>query len=305
VSVLESVADSARWQTPQKDNGPWQSLRQFVERYGHDLFSQQLLMYHNLRAILHQGVDTYLRALEEETDDEAKPRLLQDLDREIPRADAVGWLELCLEAVAENYPEYLDYNSTTTQSDRGEMLYVLLDFLRLEASYDRVAWKLKPVLLAHEVLLHCGRSKAAKRWREAVAERTATIAGEHLDRLETLCARYGVRLRSVADRLGQRFVQPLAVDRLCALVRPAVEESRGGRKHGSFAALKRELVQFTAEPGGVGFDLPPWLDALDREVQRVQSEEPDDETFLLAPPVPQLRLSREEVDRQIDSWDRG
>ena len=66
VSVLESVADSPRGQAPRSDNARWQSLRQFVERYGHDLFSQQLLMYHNLRAILHQGVETFLDSLREE-----------------------------------------------------------------------------------------------------------------------------------------------------------------------------------------------------------------------------------------------
>ena len=42
--------------------------------------------------------------------------------------------------MVENYSEYMDYNSTTTQSDRGDMLYTLLDFLRLQASYNRVAW---------------------------------------------------------------------------------------------------------------------------------------------------------------------
>ena len=57
----------------------------------------------------------------------------------------------------ENYSEYVDYNSTTTQSDRGEMLYTLLDFLHVEASYDRMAWNLKPVVMVHDVLVHCGR----------------------------------------------------------------------------------------------------------------------------------------------------
>ena len=64
---------------------------------------------------------------------------------------------MAIEAVVENYGEYVDYNSTTTQSDRGDMLYTLLDFLRLRASYDRVAWNLRPVVLAHEVLVRCGR----------------------------------------------------------------------------------------------------------------------------------------------------
>jgi hypothetical protein len=265
-----------------------------------------LTTYGKLRAILHEGVDAYLRALEEEPDEEEKPRLLADLGGPLPRADAVRCLELCLEAIVENYSEYLDYNSTTTQSDRGEMLYVLLDFLRLEASYESVAWNLKPVLLAHEALVRWGRGGAARRWRGAVAHRTAAIADEHLQRFDQLAARYGVRLRTVADRLRQRFVQPLAVDRLCGLVRPAVEELRAGRKPASFAALQRELRQFTAEPGGTGFELPPWLDALEQAVERAESAEPDDEQSApIAPPMPQVPLPLHEFRRQIDSWDHG
>ena len=46
----------------------------------------------------------------------------------MPRAEAVKHLTIMFEAIAENYAEYRDYNSTTTQSDRGELLYMLLDF---------------------------------------------------------------------------------------------------------------------------------------------------------------------------------
>ena len=71
--------------------------------------------------------------------------------------------------MAENYAEYVDYNSTTTQSDRGEMLFTLLDYLRLRTSYDLMAWKLQPVVLAHEVLVRGGLRRgggelARKRW---------------------------------------------------------------------------------------------------------------------------------------------
>ena len=71
-----------------------------------------------------------------------------ELDDAISRREAVGHLTLILEAIVENYGEYRDYNSTTTQSDRGEMLYMLLDFLRLRTQYDRVCWHLKPVISA-------------------------------------------------------------------------------------------------------------------------------------------------------------
>ena len=75
---------------------------------------------------------------------------------------------MTIEAVVENYAEYVDYNSTTTQSDRGEMLYTLLDFLRLRTSYDLVAWKLQPVVLAHDVLVP---RRAATRRPRAVRKR--------------------------------------------------------------------------------------------------------------------------------------
>ena len=65
---------------------------------------------------------------------EGELKLLEDLESKIPARQAAEQLSLVLEAVIENYGEYRDYNSTTTQSDRGDMLYTLLDFLRLRTS---------------------------------------------------------------------------------------------------------------------------------------------------------------------------
>ena len=42
-----------------------------------------------------------------------------------------------LQALVEHYDEYRDYNTTTTQSDYGENIHILLDFLRLKVRYDR------------------------------------------------------------------------------------------------------------------------------------------------------------------------
>ena len=50
LSVLETVQDKNRWQL----------LQQFIERYGHDLFTQRFMNYGNLRAILHEGVEPFL-----------------------------------------------------------------------------------------------------------------------------------------------------------------------------------------------------------------------------------------------------
>ncbi len=170
-----------------------------------------------------------------------------------------------IEAVVENFAEYKDYNTTTTQSDHGELLYVLLDFLRLKAGYQRFAWNIKPVVVAHDVLVRRGRTSAAELWRRAVAERTAEPADWHLARLAELETKYRVRLATVSDRLAQRFVRPLAVDRLRALVRPAIDDARRERSGGAFALLEQELAEFVERPSGSGLDVPGWLAALEHE----------------------------------------
>ncbi|MGA2616634.1 MAG: hypothetical protein ABSF26_03430 [Thermoguttaceae bacterium] len=296
LSVLESVSS----------RGNWQELKRFIEQYGGDLFTQRFMNLGNLRGILHQGVDAWLQALVDEPDAEPEHRLLADLDGRLPREAAVRWLGMALEAVVENYAEYIDYNSTTTQSDRGEMLYTLLDYLRLRASYDRVAWNLQPVVLAHEVLVRSRHEAAAEAWRAAVAERTATIAEEHLKRFARLNRKYGMRLPSIADRLGERFVRPLVVDRLRALVGPAIDEALepGGPPGASgpaFARLEQGIAEFTRDVSGAGFDVPAWLEALEQEADRVLADGPDEDDELPDPLlfVPQVRLARDELRRLV------
>ena len=260
LSVLETVSDPQRWRR----------LKQFIERYGGDLFTQRFMNLGNLRGILHQGVREYLETLAEDPDPDEQYRLLGELDSAIPLDEAAHWLAVAIEAVVENYGEYIDYNSITTQSDRGDMLYTLLDFLRLQADYDRLAWNLRPVVLAHEVLVRGGREGAAETWRRAVAERTAPIAEEHLKRFHRLCKKYGMRLPSIAEHLSERFVRPLEIDQLCALLRPAIDEIRGNRPPEKLRQLEEHIARFTQEPAGAGFELPGWLEALEQEMERVR-----------------------------------
>jgi hypothetical protein len=306
LSTLETVSDKSRWH----------GLKQFIERYGHDLFTQRFMNLGNLRAIQHEGAAAYLEALAEEPGADEEFRLLAELGGPVSREEAAHWLSVAVEAVVENYAEYVDYNSTTTQSDRGEMLYTLLDFLRLLASYNRMAWNLQPVVLTHEVLVRSGRDDAAEVWRRAVAERTASIAADHLKQFMRLNRKYGMRLPSVAERLEERFVRPLAVDRLRALVRPAIEEARAAGANvtsgeqtpggdwpcGAFYRLEEGLAEFTRHVSGAGFDVPAWLDALQQEADRAGSSAGEDEDLpgpLLA--LPQVRLSKKEIRRQLQA----
>src|SRR4029453_980501 len=103
LSVLERVHDKASWK----------KLVEFVERYGDELFSQRFLNLGNIRAILHQGVGSWLTSLQEDDDtDEVPERLLGGLGGGEPLDAAAEQLTLVLEAVVENYGEYRDYNST-------------------------------------------------------------------------------------------------------------------------------------------------------------------------------------------------
>ncbi len=290
ISVLETLGREERWE----------SLKSFVQKYGDELFTQQFMNLGNLRAILQQGADEFIAALE---DEEVPLQLLDDLDGPISRQEAVRHLELTIEAVVENYSVYVDYNSTTTQSDHGELLYTLLDFLRLLASYDRVAWNLRPIVLAHDVLIREGLDGAATLWRDAVMKRSEGVADQNLQRYEQLVHRYGMRLPSVAERLGERFIRPLEIDRLRALVRPAMDELDESESSAAFELLDREVSRFTAEPGGVGFEVPPWIDALEEEVERARQGETDDVPVLdAAPQVEQVLHSLDEIMTQIDAW---
>jgi len=290
LSVLETVATQRHWR----------GLRRFINRYGADLFTQKFMGFGNLRAILHQGVELWLERLAEEGDPDERPRLLDVLDEEIPRGEAVRWLSLIIETVVENYGQYVDYNSTTTQSDRGEMLYTLLDFLRLQVSYDRILWNLRPAMLAHEVLVRCGREEEAQLWADAL-RRTVNLPAEDLvKKYYALTRKYGMRLCSVGQHLEGRFVRPMEVDRLCALVRPAADQADAEASSECFSRLEAQAERFTQEMGGSGFELPAWLEALSEEVERVEGGELDEsDAFEPGLEIPQVRLSARQVEDQL------
>jgi hypothetical protein len=294
LSVLEKVAG-------EKD---WEALLKFVERYGRDLFTQRFFNLANLRAILHQGVERWLDQLAADPEAADELSLIGDLDESLPRADAKRHLGLVIEAVVENFAEYRDYNATTTQSDRGELVYMLLDFLRVKVAYERIHWNLRPVMMAHEVLVRHNRAGAAELWRQAMTERTADTAEQHLRRLTQLQKKYGMRLPTVADRLAERFVRPLTIDRVTALVRPAAERARQGEASPEFDQLEREAVALADEPTGAGLDLPDWLMSLEEEVDRACSPGVRvDLSAELIDRMPIVRLTWEEIQQQLANWE--
>jgi hypothetical protein len=210
-----------------------------------------------------------------------------------------------LSALVENYEEYKDYNTTTTHSDYGENLHLLLDFLALKASYDRQAWHLRPLFMVHEVLARKGRRRTALLWQEEFTQLTGDAAAELQEDLAELEQLHGMRLATVADRLGERLVKPLVLDRLVALIEPAMEEARGAGETPAFAPFEQELQAYAARPAGVGLDVPPWLRRLEQEVDRVHAARTAIAGLAVQVlQVPRLVLSLEDLRQQVRDWEK-
>jgi hypothetical protein len=292
LSAIEAVMDESEWAP----------FRAFIRKYGRELFTAHFLTYGNVRGLLHRGVAAWLDGLIEQTDADHRPeKLLGDIERgKLARSSAVHFLEIVLHTIAEHYEEYRDYNTTTTWSDYGENLYVLLDFLRLKAKYERYAWRMRPLVLAHEALCRKGLPDVAERWEKSIADFSRPLATELMEKLAEKEAEHAVRLRTIRDRIEERFLRPLALDRVCALVDPAAADARRGEAEDgdAFRRLSEQLQPLADNPIGVGLDVPQWLRKLRDEVDRVR-----DAATVPPRPAEPVRLTFAELQRQLDDWE--
>jgi hypothetical protein len=260
VAMLEAI-------TNEED---WGALTHFIKTYGHELFQVKFLALGNLRGILHQGVRAYLEHLADQCDPMHPVPLIEDLGTSISPPQAERHLTLILQTLIENYDIYKDYNSTAAQSDYGENLHILFDFLRLKGRYDRRAWLFRPLVHVHEVLAR-HRPSAAVLWQEQFHRATAALAEQHLQQLAELERRHGIRLHTIRDHLEERFVQTLGVDRLCALIEPTLLAAGTAEADGALAAFEEQLRPYAENPSGVGLDVPHWLQRLAGTVQQVRA----------------------------------
>ena len=278
----------------------WNDLIEFIQRYGDGLFTQQFLHLANIRAILHQGVDRWLEQVLE-MPHVPELRLFEELQHGMPREDAIRKITMILDSIVENYNYYRDYNTTTTQSDKGSLTYILLDFLRLRGDYERVCWNLKPVIWAHEILVRDQENVVAKMWRRSLTEKVGPKADNFLLQLNQLRQKYSVQMVSIGRRLEERFGHPMQIDRLRAHVAPAMKDPSDKKCRRTFDLLNQETQAFTRTTMGVGMDIPGWLAALETEVDNVL--EPDrisEKRYLenlVEPPVPPMH----EIRRQLNA----
>ncbi len=294
LSVLESV----------NDDDDWEPVRTFVKKYGSDLFTVPFLGVSNMRGILARGVEAWLDHEVERNESERRPRLVEDwASGNIDRSRTSRSAEMVMQALIEHYDEYRDYNTTTTQSDYGENIHILLDFLRVKVRYDRYAWRMRPLALAHEVLCKRGNDALAIRWREFIVDKTAGLAEDLLDRLGALEIRHGLRLRTVRDRLEERFLMPLEIDQAAARIASAAEAARGGQgeDNPAFARLKAAIEPLAGNVSGVGLDVPVWIRRLEEALRQTRTRDvaETEEAVRLAP-----GLDFEELRRQLADWDK-
>ncbi|MCO8121183.1 hypothetical protein NHH03_05495 [Stieleria sp. TO1_6] len=293
LSPLESV----------NDRQSWERLVEFIRDYGDPIFTQVFLQLGNVRAILHQGVSDWLQRVIEEDDAQiADMQLFEDLrSGKLSMHQADRWITLVYESLIDHHAEYQDYNSTTTQSDRGDLVYMFMDFLRLRASYERIAWNLKPVMWAHDVLVRHRLENAAMLWRRSLSERIGAEAEKFVTRLRKMQQNYSMRMPTVADRIRERFVQPMTIARMRALVKPAMHDAENGGDSRRFELLEAEAELLARTPTGAGLDVPAWLAALEEEVEqlakRSASSEIDPEALMTIPIIP---LSVEQLNDQLD-----
>jgi hypothetical protein len=157
--------------------------------------------------------------------------------------------------------------------------------------------------LAHEILVRRGQDQAARIWRKALTERINDEADQYLAKLAELQKKYAMRMPTVADRLAERFVRPLTIDRIRALVAPAIEEARQGGEAPKFEMLQHDTDYLTREPTGVGLDVPAWLVALEEEVDDVlfACSQGCTEDYL-ARVIPPVAVPFEQAKRQLEEW---
>ncbi len=288
-----------------KSSGDWKATREFVQKYGADLLNARTLTLGNIRTILHHGVEKFLDYLEE-TEDPLRPTpLLEDIRLGvISREDVSNRLSLIYQITVERFDRFLEYNTTTTQSDYGELFNSLLDFLRLETAYDRDSWNFLPVALAHEVLVRHCKDEAAVVWEEVFETKTEDRAEQHLEELQRLERKYGMRLPSVANHLQERFVKPLMVNTMVAALARATEEAQGqGIQSPAFESLLRLMEDYLKSTIGSGLEVPAWLRTLEEEVNRIQQTgdavSGDQEPLLRLGEAP---LNLRELRLQLRTW---
>jgi len=251
-------------------------VRKFIESYGDDLFHTRMLTLGNARAIVLHGADRLLNELANNVAPFQTIRIIDDLEEgKFDREHAVDIMEFVYESVVDNFDVFLEYNTTTTQSDYGNRLYCLLDFLRVKLLYDRFEWNHLPYHFVHEVMTRIEVADMAALIEEELIDETRETAESLMKELQQLEVTYGVRLPALHDLIGDRLVGPLKVNRMTARVarcNPELPDVTDEQATESFQQLRDEIADYMQGRMGSGIETPEWMNSLGREQSRVHDQ---------------------------------
>ncbi|MEX1232135.1 MAG: hypothetical protein WEB58_17960 [Planctomycetaceae bacterium] len=283
----------------------WEQTKDFITLYGGEMLQAKRLTLGNVRAILHIGVEKFLEYLAENPDPINPVTLIDDIESgAADKESADETLSLIYDIIVDKFDRFLEYNTTTTQSDYGEMLYTFLDMLRLEAKYDRDAWSLMPGILCHEVFIRVARPSVISTWERMFEAQSRPLAERHLSELRHLERKYGMRLPSVGDHIQERFVKTLAVNRILALAPQVLADAKEGHGRSEhIKALQQEVTEYLNDTAGSSVDLPPWLRQLEHAVQQAEDilslEIFGGDRDILLPPI---NVNLREMRLQLRTW---
>ena len=134
-------------------------------------------------------------------------------------------------------------------------------------------------------------------WEEICGRGVRHNAELHLKRLAELESLWGMRLPALADRLAERFLRPLAVNRMRSLIETAREDARAQRQASpAFERLQVEVDRYLNETHGSGIDVPPWLQRLEGEIDRRPT---------VSRPRSVVGLTPRAISHQLSTWRRS
>ena len=115
-----------------------------------------------------------------------------------------------------------------------------------------------------------------------------------------------MRMPAIADHLNDRFVKPLAVNRMVSLVEQSIRDARQQEnKSIAFEKLEAEVDEYLQDSWGSGVDVPEWLQSLGAEVDRVETDSGGGRPGSTADiALPQTHLTRKDLMKELDTIDR-
>ncbi|NMC21392.1 MAG: hypothetical protein GYA33_13350 [Thermogutta sp.] len=300
ISIVETVGSAKEWE----------HITRFIRTYGGEIFTQEFLDYEHLRGIALTGAGRFLQELDR-SGNRPEWRLLRDIRQgKISLVQAAKNLQFIAEIILENYAEYADYNSLTTQSDYGENLHCLLDFLALKERFTRMEWNLTPYLVFYDQLLQKGLWSLADRWEKGVVEETAATVSELQEAYSQLSRHHGIRLLVLEETLRDGFRGILLRRRMAALAHKAVHLQDAGRRHESLDKLWHAIEEYGVRHTVMGASAPSWLLELEDHLNRASQFGDEIEGGWLQlleanGAGPRHVLSAEEILAGLDAWEIG